>query len=381
MKVVHICLSCFYIDGYSYQENILVRKHVELGHDVTVIASTENYDNRRKLTYVEPSTYIGGDGATVMRIPYRNIINHSISKKLRVHNGLNSILKELQPDIVMFHGLCGWELKTVVNFCKKRTSVKLYIDSHEDHNNSARSFISKNLLHRLYYKNVIQSCLKDIDKILCISLDVKKFVSEFYGVPNEKLDFFPLGGEVFSDQEYNLRRFNKRCELNVNNENLIFFQSGKFNQRKKIIQSLEAFINISDSNSYLFLAGDFDEEVRSQCYELIESHERIVFLGWQDSNEIRNLLCAADVYVQPGTQSATMQMSICARCVVIIDNVLSHVPFVQGNGYLLDEKRTLEDAFSELISNKDYLENMSNASLSIAYDLVDYNKLARRIVE
>ena len=41
MKIAHICLSCFYIDGFSYQENELVRQNVSDGHDVLVITSTE----------------------------------------------------------------------------------------------------------------------------------------------------------------------------------------------------------------------------------------------------------------------------------------------------------------------------------------------------
>ena len=29
MKIVHLCLGCFYIDNYSYQENMLPKFHKE----------------------------------------------------------------------------------------------------------------------------------------------------------------------------------------------------------------------------------------------------------------------------------------------------------------------------------------------------------------
>ena len=41
MRILHLCLSCFYIDGYNYQENILPRINHEDGHDVRILASTE----------------------------------------------------------------------------------------------------------------------------------------------------------------------------------------------------------------------------------------------------------------------------------------------------------------------------------------------------
>ena len=67
MKILHLCLSCFYIDGFSYQENELARQNNLDGHDVLVIASTENYDANGRLVYGEPREYIGSDGVPVVR--------------------------------------------------------------------------------------------------------------------------------------------------------------------------------------------------------------------------------------------------------------------------------------------------------------------------
>ena len=46
MKIIHLCLSCFYIDNYRYQENELVREHVTDGHEVLVVASTDRKSTR-----------------------------------------------------------------------------------------------------------------------------------------------------------------------------------------------------------------------------------------------------------------------------------------------------------------------------------------------
>lgn len=44
MKVLHICLASFYIDNYSYQENLLPIYHKKMGYDVEIIASLFNFD-------------------------------------------------------------------------------------------------------------------------------------------------------------------------------------------------------------------------------------------------------------------------------------------------------------------------------------------------
>lgn len=377
MKVVHVCLSCFYIDGFSYQENEIVRQHINEGHDVTVIASTENYKDNQ-LTYVKPSTYIGNEGAKVIRLAYRKFLPHKIMKKLRLHHSVYETLEAEYPDVVMFHGLCGWELLTVSKYCTNNPSTIFYVDSHEDFNNSARNFISKNVLHKLYYKRIIKACLSKIPKILCVSLDTVEFVANFYDVPRNKLEFFPLGGEVFGDLEYNARRNSCRKSLGVDDDTILLLQTGKFSKRKKLLESLKAFNQLNCSSIRFVLAGIVDDEIFPEVNRLIKGNENIEFLGWKDSNEVRDLLCAADLYLQPGTQSATMQMSLCARCPVILDDVLSHQPFVDRNGWLINNENDLFQAIKSL--DIETLKDMSEKSHEIAKKQLDYKELSARVL-
>jgi hypothetical protein len=381
VNIAHLCLSCFYIDGFGYQENELVRQHVIDGHDVTVVASTENFDADRRRTYVEPSTYMGKDGAKVIRLPYRKFLPRKIMRKLRPHPGVFRLLEEIDPDVILFHGLCGWELFAVARYKRKYPRVKLYIDSHEDSNNSARNFVSKYLLHRLYYASIIKRCRKYAEKILCVSIETMDFVEETYGVPRAELEFYPLGGRVFDDAEYQARRKRGRISAGVTDGQVMLLQSGKMGPRKKVLESLRAFIRTEGNHLRFILAGAFDEELRKEAEALIATGTRISFLGWKDADELGDLLCAADVYVQPGTQSATMQMSLCARCPVVLDDVPSHIPFVEGNGWLLKKTDDLLAVFRAISVNPDALAPMSAQSLRIASRLLDYRALAARILK
>lgn len=374
MKIAHICLSCFYIDGFSYQENELVKQHVRSGHDVIVIASTENYVNA-KLSYVQPGSYNGADGAYVIRIPYSSFLPHKVMTKLRIHPNVYDKLHDFEPDVIVFHGLCGWELKTVCKYKIDNPKVKLWVDSHEDHNNSARTLYSK-LLHRYFYKPVIRSVLTHIDNILCVSLDTMDFVVSTYGVPREKLKFFPLGSKVYNDDDYESIRTECREKYGLSKKVILFVQSGKQNKRKKLIDSLEAFSKTSNKNFKFFIVGSLSDDISREASMYIEQDERIIFLGWQNSEELQQLLCAADIYLQPGTQSATMQMALGARCAVIVDDVLSHQPFVKKNGWLINERLSLEEILKSPDLELSKLEKMQKESHEIAINILDYRKQA-----
>lgn len=380
MKIAHLCLSNFYVDGFAYQENELVRQHVEDGHDVVVIASTETYNSNMRVAYVEPGTYVGSDGARVIRIPYRKWLPHKVMTKLRMHPGVRALLESEAPDVILFHSLCGWEIITVADYKRSRPEVRVFADSHEDYNNSARGFISRYLLHKIYYRLLLRHALKSLEAVLCISLETMTFVRECYGVPAHRLEFYPLGGRLVDDAEYQRLRALSRREHGIEEGHIVFVQTGKMGAAKRVMDSLRGFVSQKNRNTRFYLIGHLNEEVAGQVEAIIRSDSRVKFLGWKAPEDLRAFLCAADFYVQPGSQSATMQMSLCCRCAVILDEVPSHQPFVAGNGWLTrsstDVLRAIEDAAS---LDRAALEGMAAASAAIAARILDYRKLAARV--
>ncbi|WP_332742526.1 glycosyl transferase family 1 [Hydrogenophaga sp.] len=379
MNILHACLSNYYVDQFSYQENEIVQQNVIDGHNVKVVASTETFGENRELVYVSPSSYIGGDGAEVVRLAYSRLLPHSIMRKLRIHPGFMKQLQAFQPEVILFHGTCGWELNTVVKYKKQNPSIKLYVDSHEDFNNSARTWISKWMLHFLYYRTILRCNLKWIDRILCINVSAMDFLRDFYGVPSSQLEFFPLGGKILEDAEYLDRRNSTRKIYGVEAEEILFVQSGKMDSSKKLLESLRAFSSINNPRFRFIAVGHIHDDIASEAAALISRDPRIVFDGWKSSEELRDLLCAADVYVQPGTQSATMQMSLCCRCAVMLDDVPSHHPFLEGNGWLIGASCSMEQAFEEAGNQPGGLHNMGGKSHAIASRLLDYRSLAARL--
>ncbi len=381
MKIAHLCLSNFYIDGASYQENELIAQHVRTGHDVVVIASTENYGPDGKMTYVEPSVYEGKDGAVVHRLAYHFLLPGKLGRKLRVHRGVYGLLEKYRPDVMLFHGLCGWELLTAAYYKRRNPGTLFYADNHTDWNNSARNFVSREILHKIYFRAILQHALPYIQMVLCISTETLDFAETVYGVKRNKLEFFPLAGHPVPENMYILKRKNARDGLGVGDGHVVFVQTGRQTKRKKLIESLIRFAATPDPQFRLFVAGLLCEDVREDAEKLIAQDERVKFLGWRSADEMTELLCAADVYLQPGTQSVTMQSSLCARCAVVIDDVPAHQPYIDGNGWLIgDEGYSLASIFRDISARKEQLVEMGMQSYLLASRTLDYAVLANRVL-
>lgn len=381
LKIVHICITGPFTENMAYQENELVYQHAVMGHQVLVISSVERYNENKEITNIDPGETILLNGAKLVRIPYKKIGPKFFYAKVRAYVGINELLENFAPDIIVFHGLCAWSLFEVTKFVKMNPSVLFYADSHEDFNNSARNFCSKWFLHYLFYRIIFKICLPVINKVFCVSKETEYFVNNFYGCSRSKLEFFPLGGIPIDFQEHNKIRKTTREMMGWSDQQRIFIQSGKFNRAKRLEESLNSFIKIKGPHLSFVIVGYLMPDVITRISNLLKIDNRIQYIGWKTPEELKNLLCAADVYVQPGSQSATLQMALCCRKPIIVDDVISHHEFFHKNGWLVNGSFELFNALNEAATccEKD-LYRMAEESSILACDLLDYRKQAVRLL-
>ena len=103
MKITHLCLGCFFPDGYSYQENMLPKYHRLLGHDVTVIASLQTFNKRGKIAYMKSACeYVNENGVRVVRLDYKKPTK--AYRKLKSYVGFAQALEAAAPDVLFIHG-------------------------------------------------------------------------------------------------------------------------------------------------------------------------------------------------------------------------------------------------------------------------------------
>lgn len=378
MKILHCCLSCFYIDNYSYQENILPRINSQHGHNVEIIASTETFTEEGKVGYIPANEYYTTDGIKITRVPYKKILPSLIMRKIRSYKGVYSLISEFSPDIIMFHGMAAYELLNVTKYVRKHPDVKLYVDSHEDYNNSARNFVSKYLLHGLFYRNIIKRCLPYISKVFYITEEVKEFVCNEYKVPENMVEFYPLGGELISNQEKLEWREKIRKEINVDEDTLVLMHSGKLDALKRTEVIIEGLNNVQSDKVLLLIAGTIPPE-DEKLWNAVRNNPKVRWLGWLNPEELRQYLCASDVYVQPGSQSATAQNAICCGIPVMLYPHKSYLVLCNENVLWVEDSDDICNSICRLLEEPQLLRNLSYASTLLAENVLDYNALAARI--
>ena len=123
MKILHLCLSCFYIDGYNYQENVLPRINREDGHDVRILASTETYVDNVHLGYLEPRECVTEYGVPIKRLPYVKVGNAFITHKVRKYPHVYEEIASFGPDVMMIHGLAFWSVLDVIRYKQDHPEV------------------------------------------------------------------------------------------------------------------------------------------------------------------------------------------------------------------------------------------------------------------
>lgn len=372
-------LSCFYIDNANYQENVIPRLNKKHGHEVRIIASTEVFVNNLSLGYTKPGSYMNEDGIPVIRLPYKLFLNFQLSKKIRAYPNLAHHIEEFSPELIMFHGAAAFALIDVAKYIKKNPHVRFIVDSHEDLQNSGTNFISKEILHKIFYRSIIQHCLPFIEKVLFITYETKIFLRTVYGIPESQLYFFPLGGNISESETRERIRQKIRFELNAGDDQILVIHSGKLDDKKRTFEIVQAFLKVTDPNLKLVIIGSMDNKVSEATIPLINSDSRIHYLGWLSSELLQDYLYAGDLYVQLGGQSATMQNALCCGCAAALYPFESHKYLLNDSVFYIKNVKDLTRVFKEISSERSILENKRRESFDLAKSILDYEKISSLI--
>jgi len=373
-------LSCFYIDNYNYQENILPRINKKMGHEVKIIASTETFING-KLSYLKKSNYYNEDNIEVVRLIYKKMLPHFLMRKIRAYNGLYKEIDKFKPDIILSHGLAFKDIKTVVKYKKKNTTVKLYLDSHEESQNSALNCFSDNILHKYLYRKYLKNTFDYIEKIFYLSPDCKRFIMDKYKVPENKLEYWPLGGEI---KDYSVRiKYKEEILrlLSISPDKIIFTHSGKFDKLKRTEELIRAFSCVKNEKFIMIIAGVFLEN-NEKMMKIIEKDSRIIFVGWKDGEELIKILCSSDIYCQPGSVSVTMQNSMCCGCAVMVYPHEGYKIFLNEEiCFFVKTEDDMKNVFEQISKNSSIINHIKEKSYAIACEILDYEKIANKYIK
>lgn len=379
MKIAHIGLASFYTDGMTYQDNMLVEQNARDGHEVLYVSNAAKYESGKVVeTGYEDSVL--PCGARLVRLPYVKIISASLTGKVRKVNGLYELLCAFAPDVILCHGLCFYSALDTVRYRKEHPNVKLYADTHADYGNSGKSWVSLHILHRVFYRYLAQKALPYIEKLLYTSYERKDFFIENYGYPEEITEFYPLGGIIPTDEEYSQMRRRRREELGLAENELLLIHSGKMDAGKKTAELLNAFYSVPELDAKLIIAGSVSDGMKDTLLPLFERDARIKYLGWLTADKLIEYLCAGDMYLQPGTVSATMENAMCCRCAQMLYPTEAYTrAFPKDIAFWVRNEDDILASFKKLSENGGIIDGMRASAYDCAREMLDYKKLAARL--
>lgn len=377
MRIVHICCGAL-LEGGDYQEQDLARQNLRDGHEVIIITTNENILPDGKISYTKKNTFKNTDGVNIYRLKFFRFLGYFIARRLLYRFGLMDIIRTFKPDIIYHHGI-SLDLIRVSRYISKYKKVKLFVDSHADYNNSAHYFLTKYIIHKFIYKLILMYAMERINKFFYITLETKIFAIENYNIKESQMDYLPLGSTNINYKGISSHRHEIRKSLNIKDSDILLLHSGKFDYKKRTIETVMAFKRFNNINFKLLIIGKVSDEIREEFYECISNSSNLIFLGWMSTAELDKYLQAADLYLQPGSQSITMQRAICAGCAMALYPYISHDFLLEDAYFKIKSDEDIFNLLNIINNDRSILYKMKEKGKKICINLLDYSKTIKKM--
>ena len=335
-----------YHGTFVYQ---LIQQFAKLGHEVTVIRPT--YLIPKKIMWKKES--YGEELATVYRPKYLSTSAKSLFGYNTYHIGerfqMNAVKKIVEKHNIEFD----------VVYAHFFTNAFIAIGALASYNKPIFAAIGEYLhidIRRAYYKPEFYS--KTISKIagfVAVSPQIRdKLLS--LGISEEKIVVRPNGVNFNAFFQRNKDEMRKKYKLPLDKKLIIFV--GRFYKDKGPKKLLEAVERIDGAR--LVFVGSGEEELRS---------EKIVFKDRVPSNQVPELLSAADVFVLPtlheGSCNAIVEAMACGLPIVSSDIPEIRVQCDPSFAILVDplDVDAIHAAIDGIVGNQERLNKMSEKAL------------------
>lgn len=385
MKILHLCLAAFYIDNYSYQENMLPKYHRLMGHDVSVIASLVSFDNNGKECLLESAgEYTSNDGYSVKRLDYKRP-GKLVTRTLRIYEDLYSSIDQEKPDIIFIHGCQFWDIRQVVRYVKRHKGKRIFTDNHADFINSATNWFSRNILHRLIWRYCARIIEPFTEKFYGVTPLRCDFLRKVYKIPEQKIELLVLGGddEKIDHSKSNIIRSRIRMTYNLKEDDFVIISGGKIDINKNIHILMEAVSDIREERLKLLLFGNINNEMKQVIENMVKS-DRIINAGWLESSEIYDYFLASDLAAFPGTHSVLWEQSVSAGLPGIFKywEGMDHID-LGGNCRFLysDEASEIKQVILGILYAEGQYAAMRKRALEAGISTFSYREIARRAIQ
>lgn len=384
MRIVHLCLGSFFPDNYSYQENMLPKFHKQQGNHVEVIASLATFDENGKPTYMEHGgTYQNEYDIKVTRLEYRKPLK--IYHRMKRYIGTYAALEAAKPEILFIHGCQFMDMDIVVRYLKKHKGIRVYVDNHADFSNSATNWLSKNILHKIFWRHTAQMVEPYTTKFYGVLPARVDFLKNLYKLPPEKCELLVMGADddlVEAAEKPEVRR-EIRSKYHIAEDDFLIMTGGKIDQFKtQTLLLMEAVQKIKNPKVKLIVFGSITTDLKEKVNALADG-EKVQSIGWIQAKDSYQYFAAADLVVFPGRHSVFWEQ-VAAQGIPMLCKKwdgTTHVD-VGGNVRFLekDSADEIQAAIEELLNQPEKYQQMKRVAAERGKRTFLYSDIAKRCI-
>lgn len=380
MRILHLCLSASYIEGLSYQENLLSQYHKKMGYEVNIISSLKTFNQNGEYTFAnEPRLYVNKYGIKVKTLPYKN--PQKMGRLFRTYCGTYEALVEANPDIIFMHGVQFVDAGVVVRYMKSHPNVVMYADNHSDYSNSASNWISKNIQHKIlwrYYAQKLNPYVRKFYGVLPARVD---FLVDLYHLPKEKVELLVMGADdelVEAAAKLGVRESIRKM-YSIETDDFLVMTGGKIDQwKRQTLLLMDAVNEINDAKVNLIVFGSVTPELKDEVNK--RCSDKVKYIGWIKSEDSYAHFAAADLVCFPGRHSVFWEQVAGQAIPMLVKywDGTTHIS-ISGNVDFLYEDAT-EEIKNKLIRCKENYKEMKDAAIAAASNF-SYQHIAEKCIE
>ncbi|EDN8189245.1 glycosyltransferase [Listeria monocytogenes] len=355
------------IGGIAVYVYELSKALIARGHRLTVLSKYESFSKKNRTEEL--------DGIRIIRVPIMPIkrINDKLYYK-RMRQLIKNIEKTEKVDVV------HWQ--TLNKDAKMMQGIQ--VQALEVYTNHLSWF---RILYNDKNYSKIHKLIKEPDVIICPSHEIEQMTADLF--KEAKIVYIPNGVDEkhFIPDEEN--RLTVRKQYGISSLETVIVSTNRMEPIKGMSYLIEAIPKILNQyNQVTFLiAGDGSqlEKFEDKLKKYTNKSSKVIFTGRLTNKEIKNVINAADIYVQPslmeGCSIAIIEAMSCGK-VVIASNVGGNPDVIsKETGLLVPPKSVvaLKEAIEYCIKNPDECKSMGENSRERVEKRLNWTVLAQEI--
>jgi len=369
----------------GYEETFLAREHTKLGHDVYVVTSDRYSSVAYSGKAVTGDRIVGAgffveEGIKVWRL--KTLLE--MQSKVWIA-GLEEKIQDLEPDIVIVHGITSLPAIKIARLKNKTAGFKLI---YVDHMTSANSLSRMKALYPLFKCTFSSLIQRAADALVAILPETRILMHERYGIPPEQVVIIPLGADDELFKFDTAARHEMRKELKLSEDDVAFVFTGKIVPQKKLHLLVEAAAKLmkNHDNVKVILVGSSTQSYIEQLKHEVGARNLEGRFVWHDAvpnAQLPMIYSAADVAVWPCGASIGMREAMACGLPIIISEAALVTELVDYNNGLTFREDDASDLMRQMEKLLDHglRETMGRNSRKLVGDRFSWKIIAQQFIE